>query len=197
MRKQLRQLELLLKVIDPPLYEHFIQTDSSNMFCTFRWLLILFKREFEFDELKTLWEILWTCPFCTNFHLFVAIAILNNSRQELFNCVAFDEVLKTVNLLSHKIFVPDMIQHAEIIFYMFRDRLASDGPIDIASALDSELITSKIESTLCEISGIARSEIVLDETTFASRGKYLSEQEWLEIVEVLEMNPAYQIPSNL
>lgn len=197
MRKQLRQLELLLKVIDPPLYEHFVQTDSSNMFCTFRWLLILFKREFEFDELKTLWEILWTCPFCTNFHLFVAIAILNNFRQELFNCGAFDEVLKTVNLLSHKLFVPDMIQHAEIIYYMFRDRLASDGPIDIVSALDSELITSKIEGTLCEISGIARSEIVLDETTAVIRGKYLSEQEWLEIVELLERNPVYQIPSNV
>ena len=197
MRKQLRQLELLLKVIDPPLYYHFVQTDSSNMFCTFRWLLILFKREFEFEELKTLWEVLWACPFCSNFHLFVAIAILNNSRQELFDCNAFDEVLKAVNLLSQKIFVPDMIQHAEILYFIFRDRFASGCPSEISKSLETELVTSKIESTLCEISGIARSELILDEDTMVSREKYLSEEEWLEAIEILEMNPTYRIPPNM
>jgi hypothetical protein len=103
MRDQLRQLELLLKVLDPPLHSHMRiskfnleMTDSANMFCCFRWMLILFKREFFFDDLKTLWEVIWMCPFTSHFHLFIAIAILNNYRQELFKCQAFDEVLKVM-----------------------------------------------------------------------------------------------------
>ncbi|KAJ1339707.1 hypothetical protein BSLG_005613 [Batrachochytrium salamandrivorans] len=43
MQLELRRLELLLKLIDPPLYRHMEQTDSVNMFCCFRWLLICFK----------------------------------------------------------------------------------------------------------------------------------------------------------
>lgn len=191
MRNQLRQLELLLKALDPPLHDHFLQTDSSNMFCTFRWLLILFKREFPFEELKMLWEILWTCPFCVNFHLFVAVAILNNSRQELFHATAFDEVLKIINNLSHRIFVPEIIQHAEVLYYLFRDRLAIDGPIELGKSLEGQLTTNNVEKTLSEISGIARSELVLDEVPLNSRGKYLSQSEWLEVVEVLEVNAAF------
>jgi hypothetical protein len=76
-------------------------TDSTNMFCCFRWLLIMFKREFYFDDLKTLWEVTWACPFTAHFHLFIALAILNNYRRELFQTQAFDEVLKVyTSLLS-------------------------------------------------------------------------------------------------
>lgn len=94
MRNQLRRLELLLKVLDPPLYTHFTQTDCINMFCCFRWLLVLFKREFEFEAIKGLWESIWSCPLTKHFHLFIAFAILNQHRQELMQCTAFDEMLK-------------------------------------------------------------------------------------------------------
>lgn len=70
------------------------RTDSTNMFCCFRWLLIMFKREFYFEEVKTLWEVIWTCPLTSHFHLFVAVAILNQHRQQIMEAQAFDEVLK-------------------------------------------------------------------------------------------------------
>ena len=94
MHLQLRRLNLLTKLLDPPLFEHLEATDSANMFCCFRWLLILFRREFPFQEIKTLWEIVLMCPLTNSFHLFLAIAILNNVRQEIFKTHAFDEVLK-------------------------------------------------------------------------------------------------------
>jgi hypothetical protein len=94
MKVQLQLLALLLKTIDPPLYYHLESTDSANMFCCFRWLLLCFKREFHFEEIKTLWEAIWCCPFTVHFHLFIAAAILNHHRQNLFECQAFDEVLK-------------------------------------------------------------------------------------------------------
>ncbi|TPX63147.1 hypothetical protein SpCBS45565_g06820 [Spizellomyces sp. 'palustris'] len=53
MRSQLRRLELLIKFVDPYLYAHMESTDSINLFCCFRWLLILFKREFDFGDWET------------------------------------------------------------------------------------------------------------------------------------------------
>ena len=33
--------------------------ESSNMYFCFRWLLILFKREFSFPEIMRIWEVSW------------------------------------------------------------------------------------------------------------------------------------------
>ena len=41
----------------------------SNMLFTFRWLLINFKREFDFESVKTLWEVGFDImPGFTSFH---------------------------------------------------------------------------------------------------------------------------------
>ena len=196
MRNQLRQLELLLKVLDPPLFQHFLETDSQNMFCCFRWLLILFKREFYFDDIKTLWELIWVCPLTKNFHLFVAIAILNNARQELFQCQAFDEILKFINNQSQAINVPDMVQHAEIFYYLMRDRLVSHGPQELVVGIIASLSTMKIENRLSEISGIANSDTVLDQSTFPNKKSYLSDSEWLELLAILEIEANTSRPSS-
>ncbi|KAJ1544054.1 GTPase activating protein, partial [Cladochytrium tenue] len=56
MRRQLHQLGLLIQFVDPPLYAHLDRIDSANLFCCFRWLLVLFKREFDFEDIKKIWE---------------------------------------------------------------------------------------------------------------------------------------------
>jgi Rab-GTPase-TBC domain len=185
MQKQLRMLELMLKVIDPPLFQYFEQTDSSNMFCCFRWLLILFKREFPFEELKTLWEVIWMCPFTKHFHLFIAIAILNHYRQELFECRAFDEILKFINNLSQNIDVPEMIKHAEVLYYVFRDRIVQYGPQEVCALIVTRL-TTDTENVLCKVSGIEHSDLVLDDKKVKGM-ESMSNQEWLELLTVLEI----------
>lgn len=57
MRVQLAQLREILSVLDRPLYDHMAKHDSLNMFFCFRWLLILFKREFDLSETQTIWEV--------------------------------------------------------------------------------------------------------------------------------------------
>ena len=107
MRTKLRQLELLVKVVDPYLYSHLgtfypfpessllESCDSTNLFCCFRWLLIALKREFEFDDILILWEKIWACSLTNHFDVFIAFAILNKHREEIMaTCTAFDEVLK-------------------------------------------------------------------------------------------------------
>lgn len=52
MHSQLLALEKLLQLLDPQLYAHFKQNDCLNFFFCFRWILILFKREFSFSEVS-------------------------------------------------------------------------------------------------------------------------------------------------
>lgn len=47
----------------------------------YRWILIAFKREFAFDDVLRLWEVLWTDYYSTNFVLFVALAVLESHRD--------------------------------------------------------------------------------------------------------------------
>lgn len=77
------------------------RTDSLNLFFCFRWILISFKREFAFDQVIRLWEVLWTNYYSNHFNLFVALAILQSHRDVLIRYLTeFDEVLKYANDLS-------------------------------------------------------------------------------------------------
>lgn len=88
---------VILRVItNPP-----ERTDSLNLFFCFRWILISFKREFAFDQVIRLWEVLWTNFYSDQFTLFVALAILQSHRDVLIRYLTeFDEVLKYANDLS-------------------------------------------------------------------------------------------------
>jgi TBC1 domain family member 15 len=55
---QLGNLQTLLEFIDPNFAEYLKQNDSINMYFCFRWILILFKREFTFPDIMKLWEVI-------------------------------------------------------------------------------------------------------------------------------------------
>lgn len=57
MKKQLDQLYCLLKISDQQLLNYLVGHESENMFFCFRWLLILFKREFTYENILYLWEV--------------------------------------------------------------------------------------------------------------------------------------------
>jgi hypothetical protein len=60
-----------------------------------RWVLIAFKREFPFDDILRLWEVLWTDYYSNEFVLFVALAVLESHRDMILRyLVEFDEILK-------------------------------------------------------------------------------------------------------
>ncbi|KAJ3161491.1 GTPase activating protein [Geranomyces michiganensis] len=149
MRTQLRHLELLIKFMDPYLYSHMESTDSINLFCCFRWLLILFKREFEFSDCMRLWETLWACPLTKNMHLFVAFAILNRERRELLGKVAFDETLKFINDLSTRIHLESTLERAEVLFEVFRERIgdAARETLGVDLAVDAGLMATTHATT--------------------------------------------------
>ncbi|KAG5308860.1 TBC15 protein, partial [Acromyrmex insinuator] len=118
MKGQLCQLYTLLCTTEPQLAYYLNRHDSGNMFFCFRWLLVLFKREFSAIDILKLWEILWTDLPCKNFHLLVCAAILDTEKNILIeNNYGFTEILKHINDLSLHIELPWTISKAEGIYY--------------------------------------------------------------------------------
>uniref|UniRef100_A0A1B6G5P0 TBC1 domain family member 15 n=1 Tax=Cuerna arida TaxID=1464854 RepID=A0A1B6G5P0_9HEMI len=117
MKKQLSQLHSLLAAAEPELAVYLDQNDSGNMFFCFRWLLVLFKREFSHDEILRLWETIFTDRPCPNFHLLLCVAILDCEKDILIeNKYQFNEILKHINDLSMKIDLDEVICRAESIY---------------------------------------------------------------------------------
>uniref|UniRef100_A0A671XIP5 TBC1 domain family member 15 n=1 Tax=Sparus aurata TaxID=8175 RepID=A0A671XIP5_SPAAU len=113
MKHQLIQLSILLKALDPELYS---QDSGSLCFC-FRWLLIWFKREFSFEDILILWEVLWTRLPCDNFHLLIACSILQSQRGELIGSDHdFNTILKHINELTMKLDLQSVLRGAEAIY---------------------------------------------------------------------------------
>ncbi|XP_058796976.1 TBC1 domain family member 15 isoform X2 [Phymastichus coffea] len=118
MKAQLCQLHNILLVTEPQLAQYLDKHDSGNMFFCFRWLLVLFKREFNAVDIMELWEILWTDLPCKNFHLLFCAAILDTEKTILIeNRYGFTEILKHINDLSLHIELPSTLSKAEGIYH--------------------------------------------------------------------------------
>ncbi|KAF9121094.1 GTPase activating protein [Mortierella sp. 14UC] len=117
MQSQLETLCKMIQVLDPKLYKHLEKCEALNLFFCFRWLLIWFKREFEWVDIMRLWEILFSDHLSTQFQLFVAMAILDKHRDVMIDHLqGFDEILKYVNDLSMTIDLEESLQNAEILY---------------------------------------------------------------------------------
>ncbi|BGP50736.1 GTPase activating protein [Rhodotorula kratochvilovae] len=142
MKRQLSELQQLVRVMDRGLYRHLDETGSLNLFFCFRWLLTSFKRELSFDDTVKLWEVLYTDHLGTHFHLFVALAILEANRDVMIRYLReFDEarspsplppssrltserarpqILKYINELSQTLDLATLLADAETLYYTLR-----------------------------------------------------------------------------
>lgn len=137
MRTQLMTLDHLVQFMDPKLYLHLQKADSTNFFFFFRMLLVWYKREFKWMDVLHLWEVLWTDYQSSNFHLFVALAILEKHRDVIMtHLLHFDEVLKYGECTIHCPFLPDIKEFGLLIKY-FLDYLVNElsNTIDLDSTL--------------------------------------------------------------
>jgi hypothetical protein len=120
MHVQLQTLYQLVQFLDPQLYLHFEQAECTNVFFFFRMMLVWFKREFEWLDIQRLWEVLWTDLYSGNFHLFIALAILEKHRHVIMNQLPhFDDILKYINELSTNIDLESTLVGAERLFRRF------------------------------------------------------------------------------
>ncbi|XP_067087930.1 TBC1 domain family member 17 [Osmerus mordax] len=117
MKQQLLQLSLLLRALDPELCDYLDSQDSGSLCFCFRWLLIWFKREFSFEDILTLWEVMWTRLPCENFHLLMACSILESQRGELIGSDHdFNTILKHINELNMRLDLQAVLTGSEAIY---------------------------------------------------------------------------------
>lgn len=164
MRQQLLTLDQLVQLMLPDLYKHLEKADSTNFFFFFRMLLVWFKREFEWDDVLRLWEVLWTDYLSSQFVLFVALAILDKHKDVIMQHLSqFDEILKYMNELSMHITLEDILTRAEMLFKKFARTL---DMIDRQHSLDdqdklSDNSSSKLPKISEELRGLLSREIII------------------------------------
>ncbi|KAI8882738.1 RabGAP/TBC [Backusella circina FSU 941] len=124
MHGQLKTLNMLIQFMDPELHAHLEKHDCNNLFFCFRWLLVWFKREFEWEDVIRLWEVLWSNWLTDKMTLFIALAVLEVHRDKILNDLnQFDEILRFVNDLTGKIELETTLQKAEVLFYQFERKV--------------------------------------------------------------------------
>ncbi|CAF1424033.1 unnamed protein product [Adineta steineri] len=133
-KSQLSNLHTLLQFIDAELANYLTENNSSNMYFFFRWMLICFKREFSFDDVMYLWEVIWTDYLCQNFDLLVCLAILLSQKtvimESKFGC---NEILKYFNDLSCNLDLDTCLLSAEKLYIQLATH--RDIPTSIAKLL--------------------------------------------------------------
>ncbi|KAG7533958.1 Small G protein signaling modulator 1/2 Rab-binding domain [Arabidopsis thaliana x Arabidopsis arenosa] len=116
MHTQLFALSKLVELLDTPLHNYFKQNDCLNYFFCFRWILIQFKREFEYEKTMQLWEVMWTHYLSEHFHLYVCVAVLKRCRSKIMGeQMDFDTLLKFINELSGHIDLDSTVRDAEAL----------------------------------------------------------------------------------
>lgn len=162
MKKQMLLLNELVQFMLPDLFKHLDKCESTDLFFFFRMLLVWFKREFEWDDVLRLWEILWTDLYSSQYHLFIALSVLSdNERIIIQNLRRFDEVLKYMNDLSMKLNLDHLLIRSELLFLRFRrmidiiDRENSKKPV-VDGEEDSSII--KISP---DLRGLLSKELVI------------------------------------
>ncbi|KAH1105554.1 hypothetical protein J1N35_009322 [Gossypium stocksii] len=116
MHSQLFALSKLVELLDNPLHNYFKQNDCLNYFFCFRWMLIQFKRELEYEKTMRLWEVLWTHYLSEHLHLYVSVAILKRYRGKIIGeQMDFDTLIRFINELSGRIDLDATLRDAEAL----------------------------------------------------------------------------------
>lgn len=117
MKQQLKDVHQIVRLVDPELMSYLEVRDSANFYFCFRWLLVRFKRELNYANTLRLWEVLWTGHPCPNFHLLVAVALLDTEKDTIMeNKFGFTEILKHINDISLRIDIDGTLKKAEAIY---------------------------------------------------------------------------------
>ncbi|CAO3702531.1 unnamed protein product [Rhizopus stolonifer] len=124
MQQQIHQLEELVRFMDPVLYERLRQLGLTNMLFSFRWLLVWFKREFEWEDCIKLWEFMWTDWLSSKMVLFVALAVMDQERNRILNELEdFDDVLRHMDHLSGHIDLKLTLKRSQQLFHQFEKKI--------------------------------------------------------------------------
>jgi hypothetical protein len=111
----------MLRLVDRPLYDHFVEQKLEIQFFVFRWFTLFFTQEFEMPDLLRLWDSILTETDKFELLNYLCLAILKLKRQEILSSDFAEMMLSLQNL--EKVDVEKFIQDAVDIKYDFNLRL--------------------------------------------------------------------------
>ncbi|KAG4103045.1 RabGAP/TBC [Neocallimastix lanati (nom. inval.)] len=192
MKNQLSLLLDLLRIMDIELYEHFEKLNCHHLFFCFKWLLVIFKREFDFYDCMRIWETLWSQKKSDYYQLFIAVAILKQNKAQLFELNEFDTILKYINDLSGKIQVEPTLSDTETIYKKFIYRykkfkvsLINEKVKFMKEEHNSGIVHMEVidehgeeeqNNGLLDFTELAKNEIIMDQTSYVNRLAKLSNE---------------------
>ncbi|KEG10469.1 GTPase activating protein [Trypanosoma grayi] len=122
MKEELDALWLLMRYFVPRLYHHLQSQHADDMSFCFRWLIMLFKREFSLNDTMLLWDVIMCCPYTSHFELIVAAALLRAlTPQILEQHLTYDELLKFANSTAGNL----NVRHVILLAQEFYDEVAA------------------------------------------------------------------------
>jgi Rab-GTPase-TBC domain len=119
MKGQLTLLARLIEAMDETMYTHLESINALDLFYCYRWLLLLFKREFSYNDTLRLWEFILVDYKTKDTHIFVALAMLQSMRGVILSKETSDDVLST--LLVYKPNIERILLDTEELVERFAD----------------------------------------------------------------------------
>eukprot|EP00124_Ichthyophonus_hoferi_P005942 Ihof_evm1s1062 gene=Ihof_evmTU1s1062 len=109
-------IKSLLAYVDPELLARLRESDKELHFC-FRWVLVNFKREFDYKSIMSLWEVMWTDYLSCNWVVFVSVAILLEHREHYLKPdLGLDGLVMYTNDLAMTLDCDVIMARAEHVF---------------------------------------------------------------------------------
>ncbi|CAO1624075.1 unnamed protein product [Jaminaea pallidilutea] len=195
MKSQLLALQTLLRTTDRPLYDHLERTASLNFFFCFRWLLVRFKRELEFEGVCRIWEAGFAAekeddddagdtiggmgPPAQPSRSQASDASLRTDSFHLFICLAI--------LTSHRSVVLDHLAAFDEVLQYFQG-LA--GTIDVEETIrQAEVLIKALRAKCREADEAAtRGEMGADADSGAAAGDLLAGQALEDLKKLVDIN---------
>nr|CDS33332.1 TBC1 domain family 5 [Hymenolepis microstoma] len=135
---QFHNLFKLIEILMPNFAQFLREKDATSMSFCFKWFLIIFKREFSYDDIKILWEALFSGVAPKNFHLLIAVAIFDAEADSIMRtCQDMSQILQYINNLSEMINLNNILSRAQGIFNQLsevRDRLPEEVAVFLGFA---------------------------------------------------------------
>lgn len=129
-KTRLLAISRIMSLVDPEFFDYLKKASATEMYFCYRWILVLFKREFEFNETKILWEPIISNFMCARFELFIACAMAVYLRSDIIlNRLSFDQILHFVSVFGSEHLFPcnTIVTLADRIYARFVAEVEASG----------------------------------------------------------------------
>ncbi|RXG67264.1 Small G protein signaling modulator 2 [Armadillidium vulgare] len=106
MDQHFANMRSLIQILDSEMFELMHQNgDYTHFYFCYRWFLLDFKRELVYEDVFTVWEVIWAARYVSSGHfvLFIALALVQYYRAIILeNSMDFTDIIKFFNEMAGK-----------------------------------------------------------------------------------------------